>query len=124
MVSRPPLEIVVTFRIAECSLPELERFHAHLDAELSVRRLGSCGPPELTAAGLFQFSCSLSNLHEGLNHFGRLCLEMIPRPAVRVTLYGQDQYPIGIFPNNDLQAYLPGLEGQDSDENREEVEET
>lgn len=109
MSMRPPLEIIVTLPLEKRPLDELEQFRSQLDEALTKIGYGSCGLHELTSTGYFQFSCSLSNLHDGLNMLRERCEEMKPKPKVQVTLYGQDQNPIRIFPDNDLLEYLSGL---------------
>ena len=110
MSMKPSLEIIVTLPLEKRPLGELEQFRNRLNESLTSTGYGSCESHELTSTGYFQFSCSLFNLHDGLNLLQEYCEEMKPKPKVQVTLYGQDQNPIRIFPDNDLLEYLAGLE--------------
>lgn len=98
MSMKPLLEIMVTLPLDMSPLDEIEQFRSQLNEALTKIGYGSCGSHELTSTGYFQFSWSLSNLHDGLILLRERCEEMKPKPKVQVTLYGQDQYPIGIFP--------------------------
>lgn len=111
-MSTTRLEIRVTIALDKFSQEALalHKFHADMKEAFADAGYGSCSEPSLISTGYFRFLCNLTNLPDGLNLLSERCKGMTPKPKVEVVLFGQDNYPIGLFPDNDLPEYLSGLE--------------
>jgi hypothetical protein len=112
MSAKPLLEIIVKLLSEKCPQDKFEKFRTELDKALISADYGSCGSQQSpsSSSGYLQFSCSMSNLPDGLNLLREHCHTLNPNPQIQVTLYDQNHRPIRIFPNNDLLEYLSGLE--------------
>jgi hypothetical protein len=110
MSMKPPLEIIVKLLSEKCPQDKFEKFRTELNIALMSVDYGSCGSQQSPSSGYLQFSCSMSNLPDGLNLLREHCHALNPNPQIQVTLYDQNHRPIRIFPNNDLLEYLSGLE--------------
>lgn len=102
-------KVKIILELGRCSVDELEQLRSALGKRLSDAGVGYCGSGQLLATGTFEFTCRVSEFHNGLNIIREQCLAMSQKPKIRVDLYDSKEDMIHIYPDNDLTSYLSGL---------------